>query len=376
MSEVTMETVPCIRPYFDIGEEERQRIVHLLDSGYVTNNGPYVREFESKLAEHLGTRETAVVSSGSEALLLALTALDLSPGKVILPAYTYVATLNAVVQAGFEAVFCDIHPDTYVMHPDHLAEILQTHPDVRCVIPVNVYGIPPNLPTIRSLCDSASIPLIFDNAHGFGTEIAGEKMPGEPDIQCFSFHATKTLPAIEGGMVIADDPTVLATVKQLRNHGLPPKPTDHYRPGFNAKLDEIRAVIGISALEHFPETLARRRTYGQRLVEAFKRFPDDYATQAVPRDVNTNFQNIGVRCLAAAQIGLTRTIDAFVTNGVCVRSYFSPPLYKFRGFDSGPTLPVTESVWKTLVSVPIHSRMTEEELHQIEEAAARVARTC
>ncbi len=366
------DLIPGIRPYFETSDEDLDTIAGLLRSGQVTNNGPYVKEFEAKLAAYLGVEETVAVSNGSDALLLALTALRLPPGKIILPAYTFAATLNAVVHAGFVPVFSDIEPETYTLDPVHLAALLERHADVRCVIPVNVFGIPPDLAGIKALCDPAGIRLVYDNAHGFGTTCQGLKLGTEPDIQCFSFHATKALPAIEGGMALALDPAVGDALRRLRNHGLGTSP-EAFRPGFNAKLDEIRAVIGLGSLRHFPATLARRRAYGQRLLHAFSRFPEAYAAQAIPSGVETNFQNLGVRCRAARRVGMDRVIGIFAELGVGVRSYFNPPLHKFKGFGTGPALPNTESVWETLVSFPIHGRMPEESLAGMEYAIARFA---
>jgi len=364
------DPIPGIRPYFNTSDADLEIIAGLLGSGQVTNNGPYVKEFEAKLAAYLGVEETVIVSSGSDALLLALTALSLPPGKIILPAYTFAATLNAVVHAGFEPVFCDIDPETYTLDPFHLAALLERHADTRCVIPVNVFGIPPDLAGIKAHCDPAGIRLVYDNAHGFGTTCQGLKLGPEPDIQCFSFHATKALPAIEGGMALARDPKVADAIRRLRNHGLGTSP-EAFRPGFNAKMDEIRAVIGLSSLEHFPATLARRRAYGQRLLQAFNRFPEAYTTQAIPSGVETNFQNLGIRCHAARRLGMDRVIGIFAELGVGVRSYFNPPLHKFKGFGTGPALPNTDIVWEILASFPIHSRMSEESLAGMERAIAR-----
>lgn len=364
--------IPGIRPYFEVDEEGLQTIAGLLASGQITNNGRHVQEFEKSLANYLGVKETVAVSSGSDALLLALKALSLPCGQVILPAYTYIATLNAVVQAGLEPVFCEIEGDSFTLDVKHLAELLAQQTAVRCVLPVNVFGVPADLLAIRKLCDRAGAKLLYDNAHGFGTEVAGLRISQQPDVQVFSFHATKTLPAVEGGLIVSDNPEVIALTKRLRCHGLAPVAADA-RPGFNAKMDEIRAVIGRNSLRHFPETLARRRAYGHRLMECFDRFPGVYKVQVIPENVNTNFQNLGVCCPRATHLGLAAVLALFKSRGVGVRSYFDPPLYRFSGFAPDAALPVTELVWQTLISFPIHSRMTEAVLLRIEQAVAEVA---
>ncbi|MHA3771304.1 DegT/DnrJ/EryC1/StrS family aminotransferase [Verrucomicrobiota bacterium sgz303538] len=364
--------IPGIRPYFEFDEETLSTISGLLASGQVSNHGPQVHQFERCLAEYLGVNQVLAVSTGSDGLLLAMRALRLEPGKVILPAYTYIATLNAVIHAGLEPIFCDIEVESFTMDPQILAKLLEQHRDVRCVVPVNVFGIPPDLAAIRQLCEQANAKLLYDNAHGFGTEMDGRRFQNEPDVQVFSFHATKTLPAIEGGLIVSDDPEVFSFAKRLRNHGLAPSHADTIS-GFNAKLDEIRATVGLHSLRNFAQTLSRRRKYGSRLLQCFRQFPSIYRVQHIPENVCTNFQNLGILCPPAEELGLSHVLELFKARGIGVRPYFDPPLYKFRGFDQGFALPITEDVWRTLISFPIHSRMTEETLSKIEDAICSVA---
>lgn len=368
------DNVPAIRPFFEFNEEFLGKIGELLSSGQVSNNGKNLQQFERLLAEYLRVNEAVVVSTGFEALLLALKAFSMPKGKAILPAYTYIATLNAVVHAGLEPLFCDIEPGSFTMDTTKLSGLLEENPDVRCVIPVNVFGIPADLAAIRKLCNQSGAALVYDNAHGFGTEVDGQRLQREPDAQIFSLHATKTLPAVEGGLVVSDDPRVLGAVKRLRNHGLGSS-FEETEPGYNAKMDEIRAVVGMESLRNFSETLERRRSYGSRLLRRFDRFSDVYTPQRIPPNVKTNFQNLGVCISPHFRANQQDLIAMFLSHGVNVRSYFNPPLYKFKGFDRGPALPVTESVWQTLLSFPIFSRMPEEVLIKIENAIDQVAET-
>lgn len=366
------DVIPWVRPYFEFDEEGLKSITDVLASGQATNNGRYVREFETGLAGYLYVEETVVVSSGSDALMLAVMAHSFAHGKAILPAYTFLATLNAVVHAGLDPLFCDIEPGTFTMAPGHLRELLEKESDVRCVVPVNAFGVPPDLAAIRELCVGTGARLIYDNAHGFGTEVHGSRVAEEAEVQIFSFHATKILPAVEGGAIVSKAPALLSRARRLRNHGLSPNVAD-ITTGMNAKMDEIRAVIGLHSLRHFPVTLEERRRHGHRILKAFQQFPDTYTPQNIPAHVASNFQNMSVRCPSATRIGLPKVMDRFQSHGIDVRSYFSPPLNKIRGFDAGPPLPVTESVWQTLISFPIHSRMSEEALCQVEEAIDKVA---
>lgn len=367
-----LTSIPGIRPYFELIESDMKEIFDLLTSGQVTNNGCQVQMFEKELAAYLGVRETVAVSNGSDALLISLRIISKPGHKVILPAYTYVATLNAVVHSGMEPVFCDIEPGSFTMDPTHLSELLKIHGRVTCVIPVNVFGIPPDLARIRSLCDKMGATLLYDNAHGFGTVDHGLRVRPEAQVQTFSFHATKVLPAVEGGLIVSENPHIMEQSRNMRNHGLAPNENDT-RSGINSKLDEIRASIGKHSLEHFADTLSRRRQYGYRLLQSFNKFPDIYTPQVIPKQIETNFQNLCVCCPIALDIGLTEILNRFQSRGVGVRSYFNPPMYRFPEFRSHPVLPKTDSVWRSLICFPLHSRMEESVLCRLEETIEEVA---
>jgi dTDP-4-amino-4,6-dideoxygalactose transaminase len=368
---VHKEIVPFIRPYFDIDEKDLFDIKTALESGQVTNNGPKIREFERLLAGYLETPEVVAVSNGSDALLLALKALNLRNGKAILPAYTYISTLNAVVHSGLTPIFCDIDLSTFTMDPEELRQLLEQHQDVKCVLPVNVFGVAPQLETIYGYCEPKGIKVVYDNAHGFGSTVNGEKLPKNCDIQTFSLHATKALPAIEGGLIVSQDPDINSRLKRLRTHGTADSVLQ-MEPGYNSKMDELRAIVGIRSLENFTHSLSRRLEYGQRFRTAFQNYPEVYDCQKIPENVITNFQNMGVR-IKTHEISLEKIIDAFQENGIAVKRYFDPPLNRLSGYHSD-ALPITEEISATLLAFPIHSRMTEETLQIIENAISVVAK--
>src|SRR5262249_16724854 len=155
------------------------------------------------LASYLGVDDCVVVSSGSAALFLATRALGLNGAKVVLPSFTFIATLNALLLAGLTPVFCDIEPDTWTLSPTQLRQLLAVDRAIRLVVPVNVFGVPPDLHAIRRVVDEDETVLVLDNAHGFGTDWDGNAPT--PLAQTYSFHATKVLPAVEGGAVVSPD---------------------------------------------------------------------------------------------------------------------------------------------------------------------------
>lgn len=353
--------VPGIRPIFELAELDFERMKSALNSGIVSNNGPMLRQLEVELAGYLKTENVAVVSSGFEALLLALKALAPRRPKVVIPSYTYMATLNSVVQCHLQVVLCDINADSFTMDAMKLEEILSRDSQIGCIVPVNVFGVPADMNAIERLAGRFGVPIAYDNAHGFGTECLGQRTTPGVAVEVFSLHATKTLPAVEGGLVISSEKKTVEEVRRLRNHGISGQ-RDGIAPGFNSKMDELRAIVGLSSIRGFEAALQRRRTYAARIRDAFLRNGDVFVSQLVPPGVQSNFQNLGILCPAAETLGLCNIMEQFMSSGIGVRSYFDPPMHHVGDFGNGGSFPVTQRVWQQLISFPIHARMSEEDL--------------
>lgn len=337
----------------------------------VTNNGPKIREFENKLSDYLGLEEIILMSSGYDALFAAFKALEIGKGKVILPSYTYIASINAVINNNLEPLFCDIEADSFVMDLKALEELLEKNKNVSAIMIVNVFGVAPQLTQIRELADKYSVPVLYDNCHGLGTEDKRFNPYEICDLVTHSLHATKTLPAIEGGFAYSRDEKIRTKLKSLRNHGLVPDVVMS-TAGVNAKMDEIRALVGLNSLKHFDEALKNRRSYANQFRQAFSEHPDIYQNQVLPGELNSNFQNIGT---LIKKTDTETGIALFEKYSVSTRKYFHPPLHHIKAFSGfgNSGLTNTEEVWSKLLSFPIYSLMTKEELDTIINAIHKVA---
>lgn len=359
-----------VRPSLTLGPRLLSKYTGALRSPQLTNNGPRVREFENKVADWLGAGQAVAVSSGSTALLVALKALGVS-GQAILPSYTYIATINAVVNLGLEPLFCDIDPARFTMCPRALAELLESNPSATAILPVNCFGVPPDLETIGELARRHGAAILYDNAHGFGTEDDSRRLSAEPTAQCFSLHATKILPAIEGGLVLSGDDRFLDEVRRIRNHGLAEDPFQS-SAGYNAKMDELRATIALETLSEMDGVLSRRRAYAGRMCRALLG-AGGFRLQQCPGGIRTNHQNLPVLCEVEAGGSLPSVAARFRHHGVEARRYFHPPLHRMATWQGGADLPNTDAVWERLLCLPIYSRMSERELARIEGAIAQTS---
>lgn len=367
------ERIPWVRPIFEPDESLLADIHAALSSGRVTNDGPHQREFERGVASYLGAESCLAVSSGTSALLLAIWALDVRGGTAVLPSFTFGATLNAVLLAGMTPVFCDIEPDTWTMSASHLERLLDADPSIRLVVPVNVFGVQPDLGAIRRAIGNRSAALLLDNAHGFGTEHDGHRCPREAPVQAYSFHATKTLPAVEGGAIVTADARLLAEIRRLRNHGVASDPQAS-TPGFNAKMSELHALVGLRSLQGLDAALARRREYAERFREAMAADgADAFTAQTIPRGMRSNFQNLGVLCRRGGRPNVPAVQTALDRAGIETRRYFWPALHQIPACRDRCSLPVTEAVSEAILCLPLHNRMDAPILDRIEDALRAAA---
>lgn len=364
--------IPFVRPLLPTDEDMFSEIREVLISGQVTNYAARVRKFEREMQLFLDCDHVIAISNASSGLLLSLMATLTNPGRVILPAYTFVSTLNAVLGAGHEPVFCDINPHTFTMDPRHLSELVKTYDNVKAVIPVNVFGVPPNLRSISQSIKRREIKVLYDNAHGMGTTDQRGRRNSLTDIEIVSLHATKVFPVGEGGLAMTNNPQLAEKMRKLINHGLHPdlRRIEH---GINAKMDEIRAIIGLRKLGTFAQEISDRRSSARFIRSAFSRFPELFSVQEIPEGVISNFQNLGI-LINDPRIQPGDLIEAFRKEGIQTRRYFDPLLTKLPSYQH-IKLPVSEDIWNRLVSFPIHTNMDIACLTYIDQAIEKVVRS-
>ena len=367
----TEPRIPYVRPRFDADAALTATLRRSLDSGVVTNEGPEVCAFEAECGAWFTSPLPLATSNGTTALTLAALALGIR-GPVAMPSFTYVATEAALRLAGATPVYCDITRDRWTLDPDALEALLASRRDVRAVVAVNVYGVPPDLHRIAALCRRARVPLLYDDAHGFGTEVGGRRFTDEADVTVFSLHATKVMPAVEGGLAITADPALAREMRRLRRHGV----ADDIlatTPGLNGRLDELRAAVGRHSLRGLEGALARRRAYADQLLATLARAESLFELQHTPDEVVSNHQNLAVLLRDASLVASGAVIGQFDALGIGTRRYFYPALHTLPGAVADRPLPVTERVAASVLCLPLHSRMDARTLARVEDAITRAA---
>jgi perosamine synthetase len=255
-------TIPSIE------EDDLQTVREVLASGYLVQ-GPRVAEFERAVADYVGAEHAVAVSNCTAALHLALLALGTQPGDlVVVTAYSFVATANVIELCGAQPVFVDICPDTFNIDPNCLKATLQrlmandeTDHRVKAILPVHAFGQLADMPAIMDLANQYGLPVIEDAACALGATLHGRQAGMWGLMGCFSFHPRKAITTGEGGMIVTDDAALARRLRALRNHGQDPEAasTDFIIPGFNYRMTDVQAALGITQMAKLDRIIAARR---------------------------------------------------------------------------------------------------------------------
>lgn len=251
--------------YHSIKNEIDAAVSSTLESGHFIL-GPQVTKFEESVAAYLGVEHAIGLASGTDALVIALRALNIGAGdEVIVPAYTFFATAGAVMSVGAKPVFVDVDPQTYQMDVSKIRPAVT--PRTKAIIPVHLYGHPAEMNPILEMAREHDLKVIEDNAQGFGAEYLGKKTGAFGDIGCLSFFPTKNLGAYgDGGMTLTNDPALAERMRMLRTHGWKKK---YYSEevGYNSRLDALQAAILQAKLPYVDSWNDKRRELARRYTE-------------------------------------------------------------------------------------------------------------
>jgi perosamine synthetase len=261
-SERPPDFIPVYAPLLD-GREEKY-VLDAVRSGWISSLGSYVTRFEQEFARFCGVRHAVSVSNGTVALHLALHALGIGAGdEVIVPSLTFVATANAVQYTGATPVFADVEPVTWCIDTADVRRRIT--PRTRAIIPVHLYGHPAPMADLRTLADEHDLLLVEDAAEAHGAAIGDRRVGGWGRIATFSFYANKIITTGEGGMLTTDDDALADRCRMLRDHAMPPhRRYWHDEVGFNYRMTNLQAAVGVAQMERIERFLQRKREIAAR----------------------------------------------------------------------------------------------------------------
>jgi dTDP-4-amino-4,6-dideoxygalactose transaminase len=353
--------IPIARPI--ITEEEKARILAVLDSGQLAE-GEEVREFERRFAEYVGVAFAVATSSGSTALQVALEALGIGPGdQVITTPFTFVATSNAILHCRAEPVFVDVDPATFNIDPNAIEDALRSHPRVRALLIVHLFGLPCDMERIEDLASRHNLLLVEDCAQAHGAEFRGRKVGSFGHAAIFSFYPTKNLTTGEGGMVVTNDPQVARRARLLVNVG---RDGEHYHyetVGYNFRMSNLAAAMGLAQLSQLEARNEARRRNARVLSEGLADLPW-LKLPKEPPGYRHVYNQYTLR-VPGRRDDLLRYLRG---EGIGCRVYYpevipKTPAYQKLGF--GGTFPHAERLTQEVLSIPVHPALSEGELQTV-----------
>lgn len=336
------------------------------ESKWLTNNGPFHKEFEKKLANFLGVKYISLFVNGTLALITALQELRIT-GEVITTPYSFVATTHALWWNGIKPVFADIEPEHCNLDPEKIESAIT--PKTTAIVPVHVYGNPCNVDKIQEIANAYGLKVIYDAAHAFGVKVGGESILNFGDLSILSFHATKPFNTIEGGAIVCHDEQTKKRIDYLKNFGFAGE-TDVIAPGINAKMNELQAAYGLLQLKTFDEQIAKRKIIADTYRELLKNVKGISFLKDI-EGVKHNYAYFPIfvdeKKYGMSRDKLYKKLKEHNTYG---RRYFYPLISQFspyKGLDSAKpeNLPVAEKIAEQVICLPIYPDLDIENVKSI-----------
>jgi len=357
-SKITQPLIPVYRP--DLSGNERRYVLDCMDSSWISSIGVYIPKFEAALAEATGARHAIGVCNGTVALHLALHCLGIGPGdEVIVPSFTYIASVNTIAQTGATPVFVDSRADDWMLDPTALEHRIT--PRTKAILAVHLYGAVCDMLAIRAIAQSHNLAVIEDAAEALGRTIHGQHVGTFGDIGTFSFFGNKTVTTGEGGAVVTMDDTLAARLRMVKGQGQSlTKRYWHEVMGFNYRMTNIAAAIGVAQFERLLSILSRKRALTERYRALLARLPLSFQK---PIDGMRGADWL-VSLLLPRGCDREQLMAMMASAGIETRPVFycahQMPMYQ-----SGQRLAVAEDIAARGISLPSYPTLTDSEQDRV-----------
>jgi len=354
--------IPLSKPYLD--KKELKAIEKVLNSGWLAH-GPKNQEFEEMFAKYTGTKYAVSMNSCASALFAVIKALDIT-GEIILPSFTFSASANAIITAGAKPVFADIDYQTNNIDPEDIKRKITSK--TQAIMPVHFAGQSCQMDEIMKIAKKHKLWVIEDSAEAIGAEFK-EKRTGSFNIGCFSFFPTKNLTTGEGGMVTTNDKNLIQKIKTLMGHGIP-KMTDQrikekkpwhrsaVMPGYNFRMSNILAAIGVEQMKKIDKMNSLRRKHAAYLNQKLKNI-DSIDLPIETQQFKHVYQMYTIKLKKGNRDELVKKLKQ---KGIEASVHFDPPVHLQSYYHQKDRLPITEKLSKSIITLPMFPQLTKKEL--------------
>lgn len=358
-----------------LGESEKAYLLECIDTGWVSSDGPFVTRFEEAFARRSGRSQGVAVANGSAALDVAVAALELGPGdEVIVPTFTIISCLSAIIRAGAVPVLVDSDPSTWNMDAEQVARAVT--PRTRAIMVVHIFGLPVDLDPILAVARAHGLAVIEDAAQMHGQTYRGRPCGSFGDLSTFSFYANKVVTTGEGGMILGDDERLVERCRALRNLAFQPERRFvHEELGWNYRLSNLQAAVGLAQVERLDDLVARKREIGAVYDALLADLPiqrplarTDYADNA--------YWVYGVVLDDAVPCDAVEAMRRLAEKGVGARPFFWPmheqPVFRRMGLFLDDRHPVAERLGRRGFYLPSGLGVTDDQIERSAEALRTV----
>lgn len=357
----------------EIEEDDIQRVIEVIKSRRLAL-GPNTLLFERLVASYTGTKHAVAISSGTAALHILVRALDIGPGdEVLVPSFTFCSSVNAILYERAIPVFVDIEPETYNLDPEDLERKITKK--TRAIMAVDIFGHPAEWDEIIRLSEKYNLKVIDDSCEAIGAEYKGKKIGKFGDAAAFAFYPNKQMTTGEGGIIVTDDDEIARIARSLRNQGRDEMGAwlQHERLGYNYRMDEMSAALGVSQIKRLDIFLKKRETVANLYTEKLKNI-----SWVRPPVIKSYVKMSWFVYVITLEKGMDRdeVIARLEKEGIPARGYFSPvhlqPYMRSMFGYKGGELPVTEEISKRTLALPFHNNLTEEEINLVVDTLSRL----
>jgi perosamine synthetase len=368
--------IPVNTPLLD--GNERRYLTECIDSGWISSEGPFVAEFERRFAARTGRRHGIAVCNGTAAIDAAVDALGIGPGdEVIMPAFTIISCVAQIVRAGAVPVLVDSDPVTWNMD---VAQIeARIGPRTKAIMVVHTYGLPVDMDPVLALASRHGLKLIEDAAEAHGQTYKGRPCGSFGDLSTFSFYPNKHVTTGEGGMIMADDERLADDCRSLRNLCFQPQRRFvHERLGWNLRMTNLQAALGLAQLERLDEFIARKRTMGARYTERLHGLPGVRLPTARSEGAENHYWVYGLVVDESTGLDAVEAMRRLGERGIGTRPFFCPmhrqPVLQRMGLFAGESHPVSERLYRQGFYVPSGLGLEPEHIDRVADALLDIFR--
>lgn len=367
-----------------IDDDDIEKVIEVLKGDYLTT-GPYVKEFEEKVAKYVGSEYAVAVSNGTAALHMACYAAGIKEGdEVLVSSITFAASSNCVLYCGGTPVFVDIDPKTYNIDIDDIKRKITCK--TKAIIAVDLTGQSVDIDKIMDIANEHNLIVIEDGAHSLGSEYKGKKVGARAHMTEFSFHPVKPVTTGEGGMVVTNDKDLYEKMMLFRTHGITrdikfmnenhgPWYYEQVELGYNYRITDLQCALGISQMDKIDNFISRRREIVKKYNEAFK----DIKELEIPYEPEYSNSGWHLYIIRVVEENLNATrkevFEALIAENIGVNVHYIPvylhPYYKNLGYRSG-TCKNAEELYKKMISLPIHPSMSDNDVEDVVNALNKV----